>query len=190
MKEALRQKMLNRRRNSPKSTILKKSHKIKKRLFKLKEFNQAHTVLFYISYNNEVFTHDMIKESIKKDKCVIVPVSDKENRKLILSELKNWDYLNPSSYGILEPRKEHIKEASLNMIDIIIIPGVAFDERGYRIGHGKGYYDRLLINSKKAIHIGLAFEFQLINYLPTETHDIKVDKIITEKRTITCPDIT
>ncbi len=178
--------MLDRRKNFPKSYILKKSDQIKKRLFEMKEFIQAQTILFYISYNNEVFTHNMIKESISIGKRIIVPISNKDNRRLILSELKNWNILKPGSYGILEPSIESIKEVDLDIIDMIVIPGVAFDEQGYRIGHGKGYYDRLLINSKKAIHIGLAFEFQLIDKIPIEDHDRKIDKIITEKRTISC----
>jgi len=188
MKEVLRQKMLKKRSDVSKSKILEKSNQIKKRLFKMKEFNQARAILFYVSYDNEVYTHNMIKECVSNGKHVIVPVTNKENRSLILSKLENWDDLDYGNYGILEPRKEHVKEVSLDVIDLIIIPGVAFDERGYRIGHGMGYYDGLLVNSTKAIHIGLAFEFQLVDEIPVEEHDMKVDKIVTEGRIINCTD--
>jgi 5-formyltetrahydrofolate cyclo-ligase len=167
---------------------LEKSNQIKKRFFETKNFNQSLAILFYISYDNEVNTHDMIKECISNGKHVIVPVTDKENRRLIPSKLESWGDLNRGAYGILEPRREHIKEVSLDEIDLIVIPGVAFDKHGYRIGHGMGYYDRLLLSSTKAIHVGLSFEFQLVDEIPMEDHDIEVDKIVTEKRIIDCSD--
>ena len=188
MKKVLRQKMLKKRSDVPKSEILEKSNQIKKRLFEMKEFNQVHTILFYISYDNEVYTHNMIKECISNGKHVIVPIANKENRCLILSKLENWENLDCGAYGILEPGKEHVKEVSLDVIDLIVVPGVAFDERGYRIGHGMGYYDGLLKDSINATHIGLAFEFQIVGTIPVEEHDINVDKIVTEERIITCTD--
>jgi len=188
MKKVLRQRMLKKRSDVPKSEILEKSNQIKKRLFEMKEFNQARTILFYISYDNEVYTHNMIKECISNGKQVIVPVTDKENRCLILSKLENWENLDCGAYGILEPGKEHVKEVSLDVIDIIVVPGVTFDERGYRIGHGIGYYDGLLKDSINATHIGLAFEFQIVDTIPVEEHDINVDKIVTEERIITRTD--
>jgi 5-formyltetrahydrofolate cyclo-ligase len=186
MKDIVRKKMLSRRNNHLKSHIFKKSAQIKNRLFKMQEFIQARTILFYISIKNEVFTHDMIRESITLGKRIIVPIADKKNNRLILSELQNWDHLKPGSYKILEPTNEHIREVSINTIDVIIIPGIAFDKFGNRIGHGMGYYDRLLSNSKNAIHIGLAFEFQLLDKFPVDDHDMRVDTIITEKRLIFC----
>ena len=69
---------------------------------------------------------------------------------------------------------------------MIIVPGVGFDEKGQRIGHGMGYYDKLLKKSTKAQHIGLAFECQMVEKIPTYKHDVSVDKIITEKRVINC----
>jgi 5-formyltetrahydrofolate cyclo-ligase len=186
MKDIVRKKMLSRRNNHLKSHIFQKSTQIKNRLFKMQEFKQARTILFYISFKNEVFTHDMIKESITLGKRIIVPITDKKNNRLILSELQNWDHLKPGSYGILEPTNEYVHEMPINTINIIIIPGIAFDEFGNRIGHGMGYYDRLLIYSKNSIHIGLAFEFQLLNKLPVDDYDMGVDAIITEKRLIYC----
>ncbi|KYK26277.1 5-formyltetrahydrofolate cyclo-ligase [Thermoplasmatales archaeon SG8-52-1] len=152
----------------------------------MKEFERSSCIMFYVSYDNEVYTHDMIKEYLKNKKKVIVPVSDKKNRCLILSELNSWNDLKLGSYGILEPRADKIKKFPLEQIGLIIIPGVGYDEQGRRIGHGKGYYDNLLRNSKNALHIGLAFEIQIVKEIPVESHDISVDKIITEKRVIDC----
>lgn len=179
MKDKLRKELIKKRKQLSKKEVIEKSKQIKKRLFTMKEFQQASTILFYVSYDNEVYTHDMIKECIS-DKKIAVPISDKKNRCLILSELDSWDDLESGSYGILEPRKEKIKEISIGKIDIIIVPGVGFDLNGHRIGHGKGYYDNLLKNSK-ALHIGLAYDWQIVRHIPIEEHDVLMDKIVTEK---------
>ena len=186
MKNKIRKELIKIRENRSQDEILEKSNEIKKRLFEINEFKQASTILFYISYDNEVFTHDMIKEYISNGKNVIVPISDKENRRLILSKLNNWDDLELGSYNILEPRKDKIKEVSIEEINLIIVPGVGFDARGHRIGHGKGYYDNLLKNSGNILSIGLAFESQVVKKIPTEAHDLPVHKIVTEKRVINC----
>jgi len=186
MKDELRKIVKEKRNRLQKIDVLTKSSQIKKRVFDLKEFKQAKTVLFYVSYDNEVYTHDMIKESISKGKRIVVPISDKENKRLILSEFDEWNNLEVGSYGILEPRKDKIKEISVDKVDLIIVPGVGFDEKGRRIGHGKGYYDNLLRKSTKALHIGLAFELQIVDHVPTEEHDVPLDRIVTEKRVINC----
>ena len=148
------------------------------------EFKNAETLLFYISYDGEVFTHDMIKESFK-EKRILVPTSNKKDFSLTISEIKSWDDLETGSYEILEPKKENIKPIDLEKVDLIIVPGVAFDTNGNRLGHGKGYYDRLLKNLN-VIKIGLAFEFQIFEKISVNKHDKAVDIIITEKRIIKC----
>lgn len=182
MKNKLRKELIEKRKKLSEKEVLEESKHIKKRLFEMREFRQASTVLFYVSYDNEVYTHDMIKECIS-DKKITVPISDKKDRRLILSELNSWDDLGSGSYGILEPKKEKIKEIPIEKIDIVIVPGVGFDLNGHRIGHGKGYYDNLLKNSK-ALLIGLAYDWQIVKNIPIEKHDVLMDKIVTEKRII------
>jgi len=186
MKEGLRKEGKKIRENLPKSELLEKSDRIKKRLYKMKEFRKAPTILFYVSYDNEVYTHDMIKESLSTEKNVIVPITDKENHCLILSKIKAWEDLERGAYSILEPNKNCVNKVSLDKIDLILVPGVVFDKSGNRIGHGVGYYDSLLKDSKNACHIGLAFEVQIVDSIPAEEHDMKVDKIVTENRVINC----
>ena len=171
--------MIHKRKNLTKKEVLEKSKKIKYRLFRLSKFKKALTILFYVSYDNEVYTHEMIKECIEDKKNIIVPKSDKENRQLILSKLNSFEDLKPGSYDILEPKKDKVQEVSIHDIDLIIVPGVGFDKSGYRIGHGKGYYDNLLRDSANTLHIGLAFESQIVKKIPTETHDLPVQKIVT-----------
>jgi 5-formyltetrahydrofolate cyclo-ligase len=186
MKEYLRKDLLKKRNNLSNLEVIKKSSHIKKRLFNMNEYKKSQTIFYYISYDNEVYTHDMIKKSILDNKNIVVPVSDKINRKLILSKLDKWDDLEIGSYNVLEPKKKCIKKTSIDKIDLILVPGVGFDIKGNRIGHGMGYFDKLLKDSNYLDHIGLAFELQIIDFIPTEKHDISVNKIITENRIINC----
>ncbi|KYK26555.1 5-formyltetrahydrofolate cyclo-ligase [Thermoplasmatales archaeon SG8-52-1] len=184
MKNQIRKKLILIRKNLSKEYVFENSNKIKNKLFNLNEFKQASTILFYVSYNNEVYTHEMIKELLASKKNIVVPISDKNNRILILSKLENWDDLSIGSYNILEPKKDIINQVDLDSIDLIIVPGVGFDEGGNRIGHGKGYYDNLLRNSKQATSIGLSFECQIVDKISTGKYDIPIDIIVTEKRII------
>src|SRR5512136_939141 len=104
MKQTLRQHMLKKRNEVPKLEIQKKSDQIKQRLFSSPWYKDAQNILFYVSYNNEVNTHDMIKESLRDGKTVIVPITDTRKKSLHLSKLFNWDDLCPRAYSILEPR--------------------------------------------------------------------------------------
>lgn len=186
MKDELRKIVKEKRNRLQKIDVLTKSSQIKKRVFDLKEFKQAKTVLFYVSYDNEVYTHDMIKESMLMGKQVVVPKSDTNNNTLLLSKLTKWDDLELGAYTILEPKKQSIKKIDVKSIDLILVPGVVFDIHGNRIGHGKGYYDDLLKGSSNALNVALAFECQIVDRIPTESHDIPVDKIVTEERVINC----
>ena len=188
MKDSLRAKLINKRKELSKSELKEKSNYIKMTIFKMKEFEDSRTILFYISYNNEVDTHQIIKECLEIGKKIVVPKTDILKEKILLSELTNWNHLEPGEFNILEPKKEFFKEVLIDSIDLMFIPGIAFDIHGNRIGHGKGYYDRLLKIPHNAIRVGLAFELQIVDNILTEIHDIKVNKIVTEKRVIKCND--
>jgi len=186
MKDVLRKEILRKREQLSPDAAQKMSRVIKKRLFELDEFQNAHTILFYISYDNEVFTHEMIKEAFSLEKHVVVPCTDNKNKCVVLSTLKKWDDLCIGAYNIFEPKKECKSEILLDSIDLILVPGVAFDLQGNRIGHGMGYYDRLLQNASQKTKIGLAFELQIVKTISNDKHDIRMDKIVTEKRIIPC----
>jgi 5-formyltetrahydrofolate cyclo-ligase len=187
MKDSIRKKLLSLRKSKSSDEVKSKSQKIKEILFKTKEFNQSKTILFYVSKGNEVGTKNMIKESLELGKRVVVTITDVKNIKLILSELKNLEELEIGTFGMLEPKKEFFRPVKIEEIDLVIVPGVAFDEEGNRIGFGKGFYDRFLITLKKDVpNIGLAYEFQLVEKIPVTDKDVKVSKIITEKRIIEC----
>ncbi len=183
MKNELRKQIIEKRKDLLRKEVIEKSNSIKEKLFSLDEFKKARVILFYASYDNEVFTHDMIKECLSVGKTVVVPISNTKNNTLSLSRLNNWDDLEIGAYGILEPKE--VFEVDLESIDIVIVPGVAFDEKGKRLGHGKGYYDRLL-KDFNGLSIGLGFEFQIVENVPVGKYDLPVIIIITEKRIIDC----
>ena len=186
MKKEIRSTILKKRNSILFSEVLEKSERIKEQVVHMVEFNDAKTILFYVSYDNEVYTHEMIKESLEIKKQVVVPKTDRNSRTILCSSLTKWDDLVAGAYDILEPRQECLKEVLPESIDLIIIPGIAFDCQGNRIGHGMGYYDRLLTKKFNAHRLGLAFEFQIVEKISPEKHDVKINKIVTEKRIITC----
>jgi 5-formyltetrahydrofolate cyclo-ligase len=184
MKKVIRASILQKRNNMPVSEVIRNSSLIKERLFGLHEFRRARAILWYVSYGSEVATHEMIQECMALGKTVVVPCTDTKKRHLSLSELRRWDELGVGAYNIQEPRLECRHEVAVDTVDLILVPGIAFDCGGHRIGHGMGYYDRLLSENVKALKIGLAFELQLVEKIPTKQHDVSVDIIITEKRII------
>ena len=186
MKHTIRQQIAGKRNSLAKEEISNKSSKIKNNLYSLPEFKSAKNILFYVSLNSEVDTKAIIKEQLsKKGKKIIVPYVKKGNQILQLSEIKNLAELEPKAFGILEPKSEFIRKFDPNKLDLILIPGIAFDMNGHRIGYGYGYYDRFLKKLKSnAKKIGLALDFQVVEKIAESPHDIPVDYIITEKRII------
>lgn len=186
MKNPIRHQFLEKRDSLTEKERHEKSVEIKNRLYSLPEFKSAKNILFYVSLNSEVDTKAIIKEQLsKKEKKIIIPYVEKNNPLLQLSELKSFDELEPKTFNILEPKDEFIRKFDLNKLDIILIPGIAFDMNGHRIGYGYGYYDRFLKKLKNnAKKIGLAFEFQVVESIAESPHDVPVDYIITEKRAL------
>jgi 5-formyltetrahydrofolate cyclo-ligase len=188
-KKAIREKIKEIRFKLSKAEVLSKSTEIQRRFFDLPEFKYVKTVSFYVAKGNEVQTEQMIKDSIKMGKRVLVPITDKKSGRLVFSELRDYDVeLELGTFGVLEPREKHRKIAPSTEAELIVVPGVVFDKRGYRLGHGKGYYDKFLrevFSAKTDVPaIGLAYEFQVLEEIPYGHNDIPVHKIVTEKRVI------
>ena len=165
-------------------SALEKSEKsaiIKGKLFNEKEFKKAKLVMFYVSLKDEVDTLSMIDEAVKMGKRVCVPVILKEEKRLIAGEIKDREKdLERQHFGIYQPIAGHVREVPLENIDLVVVPGIAFDKSNVRLGRGHGYYDRFLCGlPKKTRTIGIAFDFQVLEYLPKDSHDIPVWKTIT-----------
>ncbi|SDC64693.1 MULTISPECIES: 5-formyltetrahydrofolate cyclo-ligase [unclassified Candidatus Frackibacter] len=181
-----REKVLNYRQRLTDRELLGKSMEIKKKLFELKEFQEAEVIMFYIDFRNEVKTEFMIKEALKLGKRVLVPISQVEDRSLLLSELKDYDQeLELGTYDILEPKKEYIRPVKYKKLDFVVVPGVAFDEECNRLGYGGGYYDRFSAKlDDNVMRAALAFEIQIVDEVITGEYDLPVDKVLTEERVI------
>jgi 5-formyltetrahydrofolate cyclo-ligase len=154
------------------------------RFMALPEYASAKTVMFYIDVRAEVRTRHSLPAALKSGKTIIVPWCNDQGE-LELFRLADMNELAVGMYKILEPKSElrslPAKQCRAEELDLVMVPGVAFDRRGGRMGHGKGYYDKLLQHARANTPlIALAFECQLFPEIPVAPHDIFMDKIITE----------
>lgn len=185
-KSAIRKELLERRYNIPPEVKKTKNRMILERFLSLDEFKNAGIIFFFASFKSEVDTTEMIKTSLSAGKRVVLPKVDKEKHRLVLREIQEVGVLTPGYMGIPEPPSEE-RQVSISDVDIAIIPGAGFDAAGNRIGYGGGYYDRLLSGLEKHIPvIAPAYEEQLVDSIPSEPHDIRIDMIVTDKRLIQC----
>jgi len=149
----------------------------------LPEYVAAETVMGYVHFRSEVRTRGLLATALDAGKRVVVPYCLADHLELFL--LESMDELAPGTWGIPEPMVElrplgH-RRVDASRLDLVVVPGVAFDRRGHRLGHGKGYYDKLLVHVRPdALLVGLAFECQLFPEIPTRPHDVAMDRVITE----------
>ncbi len=187
-KQSLRAEIRKRRVELPEKELL--SRAIWKRLVALPEYEQARRVVLYIDHRSEVRTWPFLGDVWHAGKQVVVPYC--ENGQLGLFPLEHVDELEPGMLGILEPRPELRKAAGravrLESGDLVVVPGVAFDRFGGRIGQGAGYYDRLLARAPAGVaYVGVAFECQLVDTIPVLPHDVRMQKIVTESAVYETP---
>ncbi len=150
----------------------------------LPEYAAARTVLFYVDVRSEVRTRHYLPTALTHGKKVVVPWCN-DRGELELFHLESMDELAIGMYRILEPKAElralPAKQVEPRELDLVMVPGVAFDRTGARMGHGKGYYDKLLQHARPDVQlVALTFECQLFAEIPTAEHDVFMDKIITE----------
>ncbi|MEW6570388.1 MAG: 5-formyltetrahydrofolate cyclo-ligase [Nitrospirota bacterium] len=185
MKKTIREEVLKKRDGIPNTERLIKDNRIKLNILNLPEFVLSKNILIYASFRSEVSTSSIIEEALKAGKRVVLPRVNRDRHELELYEIRDKGELSPGYAGIMEPFRSKERSRNLNDMDLIIVPGVAFDSSGNRIGYGGGYYDGLLSRMPAKISvIALAYEEQLVDSVPSEIHDIKVDIIVTDKRVI------
>jgi len=188
-KHQLRKLLFDERGKYSKKEVSRNSTIITQKVFELEEFYQAKIISTYLGRDDEVQTIDIISKSWSAGKVVMVPVVDTARASIYFSRLTDLTHLSKGQYNILEPRIERISVLPLTSADVIIVPGLGWDAQGHRLGHGRGFYDRALKSvAARSITVGLAFEWQVLENIPTEVHDRPVDLIITENRVITCLD--
>jgi 5-formyltetrahydrofolate cyclo-ligase len=154
----------------------------------LPEYAEADTVMFYIDVRSEVRTRHDLELAIESSKKIVVPWCNADGE-LELFHLEDMAELEVGMYRILEPKQElrtvPEKRVGVEELDLIMVPGVGFDTRGARMGHGKGYYDKLLEHARADTPlVALAFECQVFDQIPVAAHDVFMDRVITEDRVI------
>lgn len=180
-KKTIRKEILTLLRNQKEDDWLRKSERIKTIFFQDPDVQNSKTVLFYASFQGEVDTFGLMRDAIKAGKQIALPVVDVQNKEIIPKLVTSLeDDLTYGPYHIQQPHEKNTREIALPEIDVVVVPGVAFDRRGFRLGRGAGYYDRFLKNLPQGIPlIGLAFDFQILDSLPLEPHDLSVTRVVT-----------
>ena len=186
-KQELRQTITSlRRKQSDKEGL---SARIVARLAALPAFQTAARLCIYVDVRDEVRTRAAIADLLRRGREVCVPFCDGPRLRLIM--LRDLSELNAGRYGILEPAEglqhDPTRQTPADQVSLFIVPGVAFDEYRNRLGHGHGFYDRLLGEAPNSFKVGLAFECQVVANLPVEQHDVPLDVVVTPERTIPLP---
>ncbi len=168
--------MRDKKRAVPPEEKLERSVAIMERVAQMPEFRNAGVVLLYWSMADEVQTHSFV-EQWYREKTLLLPCVDGD-------DLRLRRYTGPEcmvageQFGIGEPTGDEWTD--LNAVELIVVPGVAFDRHNNRMGRGRGFYDRLLKSTPKALKVGVAYSFQMLDEIPVEPFDVRMDTVITE----------
>ena len=187
-KTSLRKKIIRLKSSLDADAVGAMSSIIADRLFSFPGFQRSRNVLVYLALIKEVQTESIIRKCFAMGKRVFVPIVDEANNDLLASELRGLDIkFAKEACGTWVPEEKERKIVALDIIDLAIIPGLAFTRQGTRLGRGKGYYDKLLARlPSHAMKVGVAFDFQVLDFIPRGQHDTAVNMLITEKETCDC----
>ena len=182
-KKLLRRQMRDKRISMSKEDRDITSHKIVSRLLENPIYKNSTTIMAYASMPEEIQLKELFDDAFENDKILAIPliIGKGTMRPVFLPTIED---LVVADFGIMTVRQDKRKFVDFSDIDFIIVPGAAFDRSGNRLGLGGGYYDRFLKRAEKPKRIALAFDYQLIDFVPSEVHDAKMDVIITESETI------
>ncbi len=182
----MRKEYISLRNNISSDNLHSKSQMIVEMLNELDLVKRAELIMCYVSFGSEVFTHEIINTWLSQGKQVCVPrVLKTKGKSMEAVKISSLEELVPGTYGVLEPTSGQKNIVSPDSIDVVIVPGCAFDINRNRMGYGAGYYDRFLeLISDNCLKVGVAFDFQIMDEIPCEEHDIPMDVIITEQRII------
>ena len=175
-KQLIRQRLLNQRQQLEGSSCARHSAAVQGYILDSKVYAAADSVALYASVHNEVQTDLVLDSALVAGKTVCYPRL--ENEKIVFIEVSSLDDLKPGRFGVPEPQGQ--KNILPENLDLVLVPGVAFDSQGHRLGYGFGCYDRALALCRNTDFIGLAYAFQVVKHLPSEEHDIRLDYLATE----------
>ena len=179
-KVIIRKEIVSLLRNQKEEDRLRKSLVIQKKFFSTTEFQKAKTILFYASFDGEVETFDMMRQAQRHRKNIALPYIMKESKTIVPILIDSLEEdLEIGLYGIKQPKYDEIRSVHVDKLDLVVVPGLAFDKKNHRLGRGLGFYDRFLKNLPSQIpSIGFAFDFQVIDHLPHQEHDVPVSLVI------------
>lgn len=184
-KKALRKEMKEKRKLIGKEKRAELSKQVVARLEASEDYKAAKNIFAFVSFGTEIFTHDFIKNSISAGKNIYIPFINEEENIMYASKLDSFDDLEIGFYNILAQAPDKINIGDPKNLDLIVVPGLIFGENFYRIGYGGGYYDKFLSQEGvKAKKIGICFDFQVVDRVESEPHDVSLDEILTDKRKI------
>lgn len=183
-KGEIRKRILAARRALTPEEVTEKSIHIVARLLDLPEYRAARTVMAYLDFRREVQTGPLVVAALAQGKRVAVPVTQAAARRLIPSLLVRYpEEVAPGTWGIPEPRPEYLRPIPITEIDLVVVPGVAFDPAGNRLGYGGGFYDRFLpLTREDCFWVAPAFELQIVDRIEAGPYDCPVHCIVTEER--------
>lgn len=178
-KEAVRSMMRIKLKSHPAEERERKSREIIDKLMRDEAFHRSKSILFYFAMGEEVQTEELIRGALRSGKQVSLPYIDENTREMLISRIQDIDIdLIAGTYGIMVPKKEIRKSISSHELELVIVPGLAFDHANYRLGRGRGYYDRFLAKLPRHVRtFGLAFDFQIVKALPVTELDIPLSRV-------------
>jgi len=183
-KTKLRSLFLAKREALNEALVKDLSCKISQKIFKFLLLQRFTKLAFYMAKGKEVSLSKAIGKFFVEGKKVYLPKTWLKERRLTFHRVYSFSDLVPGPFGLLEPNPKN-EEADLGSLEVIFIPGLGFDVKGYRLGYGGGFYDRVL-RETSALKVGVCYSFQLVESLPVEPHDVPVDLIITESGIFRC----
>ena len=156
-----------------------KSEDVCRRVMETDVWKEARTVLLYVSLEDEVDTGLLTEWAREEGKTVLLPTCVGDD--LVLKVYEGREMMKPGAYGIMEPTGRAMEEKDYGEIDLAIVPGMAFDKSGGRLGRGRGFYDRTLRKMPRCFKMGVCWEVQMVEKVPTDVYDIKMNNVIYEK---------
>ncbi|XP_077298281.1 methenyltetrahydrofolate synthetase [Arctopsyche grandis] len=186
-KSALRKSMTSTKNNMSLAECKQQSDIVQQKILKMREWSEARRISIYLSMDKEVSTNALAEAALQDGKECFVPICTANHMRMLkVRDLQDLQTLPKNSWGIKEPKPTEGRDDALHTggLDLVIVPGVAFTERGERLGHGKGYYDRFLEALKElpckspAKTVALAFNQQIVKSLPISQHDVKIHQVV------------
>lgn len=182
-KKELREKYLKIRSNINSTITKRDSEIISKKIISHHLFQKARNIMIYLPFKNEVDIKIVIESAWDKNKQVLAPKIEPSIKKINPYIIKSWNDLELGFYQIYEPKDDDKNPFPIEEIELVLVPGVAFDKNGYRLGYGGGYFDRFFDQFNiPPYRLAVAFDFQVVDQIPIFSHDIPMNEIITEKK--------